>query len=125
MAKVDFHHVDDRHKAIHARLLNWSRWVTPSSPTTICPMFKQAKSNAWQWHTPEVRETVDIQDALKVERMVCGLPDKERLAIKWAYVQKTGPGRMTRKIASSDHELARLIENARQLLTHDISPAMM
>jgi hypothetical protein len=116
MAKVDFHYVDDRHKAIHARLLNWARWVTPSSTTAICPMFKQAKSNAWQWHTPEVRETVDIQDALKVEREVCALPDQARMAIKWAYVERTDPGRSTRRIASSDAALAEVIFYARQML---------
>jgi hypothetical protein len=80
-------------------------------------MFKQAKSNAWQWHTPEVRETVDIQDAMTLERMVCALPDKERLAIKWAYVLRTLPGRATRGIASSDHELFLLITNGRNSLT--------
>jgi hypothetical protein len=116
MAKVDFHHVDDRHKAIHARLLNWSRWVTPSSPTAICPMFKQAKSNAWQWHTPEIRETVDTQDALKVERMVCGLPDKERLAIKWAYIIRCQPSKAWQAIGTNESGLYKLLCLARQIL---------
>jgi len=116
MAKVDFHHVDDRHKAIHARLLNWARWVTPSSPTAICPMFKQAKSNAWQWHTPEIREAVDLQDAMKVELMVCGLPDKERLAIKWAYIVRCVPGIARTATGTSDQGLLKLLQGARDML---------
>lgn len=119
MTKVDFHHVDDHHREIHTRLLNWARWVTPSSPTAICPMFKQAKSNAWQWHAPEIRETVDIQDAMRMEKQVCALPDRHRMAVKWAYVQRTRPGKKTRQIAHSDRELMGLIRDARQMLTRE------
>lgn len=117
MPKIDFNHIDDSHSAVHTRLLNWSRWVTPTSQTLLCPMFRQVKSAAWQWHTPEIRETVDILDAIKMEKQVCSLPDRQRLAIKWAYVQRTRPGKATRRIAQTDRDLMELIRNARQSLT--------
>ena len=82
-------------------------------------MFKQAKSNAWQWHPAEIRETVDIQDAMRMEKQVCSLPDRHRMAVKWAYVQRTRPGKKTRQIAQTDRELMELINIARQLLTRE------
>ena len=121
MPKVDFHHVEEHHRAVHLRLLNWARWVTPSNPTIVCPMFRQYRSHAWQWHAPEIRETVDMLDAQAIEKLVCSLPPKNRMAIKWAYVERTRPGKATRRIASSDSELARLIREGRQMLTQELT----
>ena len=41
-----------------------------------CPMFRAlgVKSNSWQWHAPEIRDTIDTLDAMRLEKAVAALP---------------------------------------------------
>lgn len=79
-------------------------------------MFKQAKSNAWQWHPPTIRETIDVMDAQYIEKLVCKLPMKNRIAIKWAYVIKCVPGHARKATGTNDSGLFKLLRDARQML---------
>jgi hypothetical protein len=114
---VDFHHVPETQVDIHERLLNWARWVMvrPQSAIGTSPMFRKAKSNAWQWHTPEYRENCDILDAQYVEKVVAKLPPKRREAIRWAYVHQGMPSKAARKLGVSTEGLKRLIDDGRAM----------
>jgi hypothetical protein len=113
---VDFHHVEDKHGAIHGRLLNWALWLRPHTVGSITPMFRQAKSNAWQWHTPELRETCDTLDAMRLEKAMRYLPKKNRAAIKWCYIERKEPFKMRKVLGVTDQGLFDLVSDGRTML---------
>lgn len=112
----DFSHVEPHQSAVHDRLLNWARWVTPGSPSMVSPMFRQYRSHAWQWHTPEIRLTCDSLDAMAVEKIVAKLPAKHRDAVRWAYVHRCTPAIAIREMGVSYDGLAKLLRDGRQML---------
>lgn len=120
MTKIDLTHIEDHQKPIHARLLNWSSWSYERPCSIVQPMFAQYRSNHRQWHAPEFRETCNIFDAQHIEKAVCKLPTKHRLALKWYYIQKSSPGKRTRHIAASDAGLYQLVRDARQMLINAV-----
>lgn len=114
--KVDFHHVDEHQRDMDARLVNWAQWVKPRSPSWVSPMFRQARSNAWQWHAPEHRQTCNILDAQAMEKAVCQLPEKHRTAIRWHYVYPVPPHKVQRALGVTEMALYQLVRDARQML---------
>lgn len=114
---VDFAYIEPQHGDIHARLLNWGRWAEVRPSYTVCPMFRMARSNSRQWHQPEVRDTIDVLDAAKLERAVAGLPVPHRDAIRWFYVIKHPAERAyRRKHGLRPEGLLRALRDARQML---------
>ena len=113
---IDFHAVDPAHDAIHARLENWSRWVTVRGMHWMGPIWKLGKSNGRQWDTPEHRPPVDTLDAVLIEKAVSTLPHKHRSAVRWAYVFKYSPSKATRELAVSMDGLGDLVRNGRTIL---------
>lgn len=89
----DYFHVDPKHQAIDRRLENWAQWVAVRRPSWVAPMFKMARSNARQWHAPEVRTECNTLDAAEIEKAVYALPEPHRAAIRWCYVYKYGAER--------------------------------
>lgn len=118
--KVDFHHVEDHQRDMDKRLQNWARWVKPRAPSWVSPMFRQARSNAWQWHAPEHRETCDILDAQVMEKEVCKLPAKQRDAVRWHYVFPCEPFRMCKALGVTEQALYGLVRDGRQMLMNRI-----
>ena len=102
----DYHYVGPEHRAVHDRLINWARWVTPSTPSQVSPMFRQYRAPWWQWHTPQHRETVDLLDAEHVERQMRHLHDKVRVAGVWSYVYPyIPPGRVCQHLGMTHKDL--------------------
>ena len=116
---IDYFEVRPAHLAVHARLEAWARWVRvrPHGWQTA-PMFRQYRSHAWQWETPEVKAPVNTLEAVAMERAVSGLPEKHRDAIRWAYVFTGAPGRMCRQLAVSKEGLLELIHAGRTMLVN-------
>jgi DNA-directed RNA polymerase specialized sigma24 family protein len=114
-SEVDFHRVLPEHDEVHKRLLNWARTVAdhPKTGWTANPIFRMAKSNAWQWHTPQHRETVDLLDGWKVEKLVSSLTTKHRTALRWCYVKPNNPNRAAKMLGVSKVGLSDLIHQAR------------
>jgi DNA-directed RNA polymerase specialized sigma24 family protein len=114
---VDFFIVDDGHLAIHARLEEWARWVrVRPHGWQVSPMFRQYRSHAWQWERPEVRQEVNIPQAVEMEKAVSHLPEKHRAAIRWCYVFTGHPSRMARELGVSKQGLSDLIAAGRTML---------
>ena len=116
LAKVDFFRVEDHQQEIHARLLNWARWVSVRPGTHQHPMWRQGKSNTRQWHQPEPRESVDLIDGMRIEKAVSQLPDKHRESLRWWYVWKTSPNRAMRNLGVNADGLSLLVRTGRQML---------
>lgn len=117
---VDFFIVADHHLAIHARLENWARYVE-SRPGNAKPhpMWAQARSNSRQWHQPEPRIYVNMLDGHAMEKAVYLLPEKNRDAIRWAYVYRwVYPKRIRQALGVTDDGLMRLIADGRSMLNN-------
>lgn len=114
---VDFHAVPDGQLAIHQALENWSRWVrVRPHGWQISPMFAQYRSNWRQWHVPVIRESMNIPEAVEMEKAVSQLPEKHRHAARWAYVFCGKPQRMARFLGVSNEGLRELVVQARTML---------
>jgi DNA-directed RNA polymerase specialized sigma24 family protein len=114
---VDFFAVSDRHLEIHRRLESWASWVRVRPiGWQVAPMFRQYRSNAWQWERPELRVQASIPEAVEMEKAVSLLPEKHRMAIRFAYVFCGSPGRVCRDLGVSKAGLMELIENGRSML---------
>ena len=120
---VDYNHVPDHHKAIHARLENWRRWVVvrPHGWQTA-PMFRMYQSKARQWEAPIIQNPVDTLDAALMEKAVYALPEKHREAIRWSYVYGRDPVAMARTLGVSKQGLADLVEAGRTMLRNRLQP---
>ena len=114
---VDYNHVQDRHKAIHARLENWRRWViVRPSGWQVAPMFRMYQSKARQWHAPVIQTPVDTLDAVLMEKAVAALHEKHREAVRWWYVYRRNPAAMARSLGVSKQGLADLVDAGRTML---------
>ena len=114
---IDYFRVPEGQAEIHIRLENWGNWVKPGFGTAICPMFRLARSNSRQWHTPELRATINLGDAILIEKHVAKLSPRNAAALRWCYVFRTGE-RHARKVLDTDRPgLFKLICDGRQKLT--------
>lgn len=114
----DFARVEEHQLPIHERLRNWARWVVVRPSSKVHPMFAQYRSHAWQWHTPEHRETCDVLDAMVMEGEVAKLPPHSRYAVRWAYVYRYTPAVAVRFVKSDYGGLYRHLRDGRQMLIH-------
>ena len=114
---VDYNHIHPHHEAIHARLVNWRRWVTvrPHGWATA-PMFRMYQSKSRQWHAPDIQEPIDTLDAVLLEKAVYALPEKHREAVRWWYVYRRDPVAMARNLGVSKQGLADLVDSGRTML---------
>jgi hypothetical protein len=120
---VDYFLVPDGQLAIHEKLEQWARWVKPRAHGWhVQPMFRQYRSHAWQWERPEVRAAINMPEAVDMERLVAGLPEKNREAIRWAYVWRGNPVGMARRLAVNKQGLLDLIHAGRVMLTNRSGP---
>ncbi len=114
---VDYCHIATHHEAIHARLVNWERWVRvrPHGWATA-PMFRMYQSKARQWEAPVIQNPVDTLDAVLLEKAVYALPEKHREAVRWWYVYRRDPVAMARSLGVSKQWLADLVDAGRTML---------
>lgn len=112
---LDLFAVPDHQVEVHNRLENWARWVSPGYPAGVCPMFRMAKSNARQWHVPELRPTCDIKDAQHVEKTIRKLPPKHLALIRWYYVTRTPELRIRKSLGLTRQDLCSMVVTARQM----------
>lgn len=113
----DFHFVDDRHLDIHARLVNWSRYVQVRPGSFVGPIWKLGKSNGRQWSEPTMSIPVNTLDGHKIERAVAMLPEKHREAVRWAYCRRSVlPHKVRKQLGVTDAGLMELIRSGRAML---------
>ena len=114
---VDYCYVSLEHELIHARLLNWERWVRvrPHGWFTH-PMFRHFRASK-QWEaSPYIGTPVNTLDAAVLEKAVYALPEKHREAIRWWYVYRRDPVGMARLLGVSKQGLADLVNAGRTML---------
>ncbi len=118
---VDYNYVKPEHEAIHARLVNWERWVRvrPHGWFTH-PMWRNSRTSR-QWEvSPYIGVPVNTIDAMLIEKAVSALPVKHREAVRWWYVYRRDPVAMARNLGVSKQGLADLVEAGRTMLKNRI-----
>ena len=117
---IDFHAVEAKHAAIHARLENWARWCNGSSGGSASPMFRlyrtpaRARGAEGTWSTV----AVDGMDAQRIAKAVTHLPEPHRRALHWSYIKPINPRRAAAEQGTTMEGLALLVRDARQMLVN-------
>ena len=117
----DFSRIDAKHDAINLRLEHWARWVTPRPQAWKAqPMFRGYRSHAWQWEMPEIKIALNTLECAEIEKIVSyQLPEKNRDAIRWAYVFPWVPvNAVRRELAVTRDGLQELIANGRTMVAN-------
>ena len=118
---VDYNYIKPEHEAIHARLVNWERWVRvrPHGWFTH-PMWRNSRTSR-QWEvSPYIGVPVNTIDAALMEKAVYALPEKHREAVRWWYVYRRDPVAVARNLGVSKQGLADLVEAGRTMLKNRI-----
>lgn len=120
---VDVFYVDPRHDAIDARLRNWAAWAAVRPHYATSPMFKAMgyRSNSRQWHPPEIKDAINIKDAIEVERVVSAMPALHRMIVRWFYVYRTDTRRFCHKIGMQADTLRQYCADARDMVQNCLS----
>lgn len=117
---VDFHQIDEKHRAIDARLSNWARWCVVHGSRFVQPMFRYYRPDNFDdergGHDVQTPDPIDPVDALKIERAVVQLPENHKLATVWFYRIKCQPVRACRAIGVTRDGLAGLVRDSRSML---------
>jgi len=113
---IDFARVEEHQLPIHKRLLNWRDCYIVRSGGKIHPMWRYAKSNSRQWHPPEIRATVDMEDAAVLEKVMRHLPEKHRDVLVWFYFDAASPAVARRAFGLPYDSLYRHLRDCRQMV---------
>ena len=115
---IDFSRIPTRQDGINLRLEQWARWCM-HHPTggNVHPMFRMYQSKARQWEMPVIHVNGTPRDNLETERAVVWLPEKHRMAIRWAYCFPWTPvGAVLRELAVNRDGLYEMLVQARDML---------
>ena len=118
---IDFAHLDGQ-EAIHARLVNWARYVR-NHPHLLPmqPMFRNAKTPRTLDVDRYMPPPIDQLDGLLIEKTVRQLPDRNRDALRWNYVYPSiFPMKMARYLGISVGALAEAVKNGRFMLKNNL-----
>lgn len=120
-AYIDFHQVEEKHFAIHQRLVNWGTWCNGTAPSSTSPMFRLYIAPARARSSDGITygaSSVDTLDAARIAKAVSALPEKHRNAVNWCYVRPVAPIRAARAIGVSLDGLMQLLRDGRQMLVN-------
>lgn len=113
---VDFNHVEERHREIDRRLVNWARWCIGRTGSGTTPMFDSYRSTEVWNEESGSGSPIDMLDATRIQKAVCALPTSHRLALSWSYIKRTSPRRAAQDLGESLEGLAKLVRDGRQML---------
>lgn len=113
---IDFDRIPERQSDIHDKLTAWGKWCKPSRQSwMVSPMFRQYRSHAWQWETPEVKIESDPNECFLLEKIIASLPEKHREALRWYYVRPISPTKIANHLAVSTMRLFEIVIEARDM----------
>jgi hypothetical protein len=116
---VDFFLVPDNQLEMHARLLNWARFIRPSWSPQQHPMWnKSISGRRGSSGGVDPMDGTDTGDGMKLEREVAKLPESHREAVRWYYVNVRGETLMAarRRMGVTVEGMVRLVNDGRLML---------
>lgn len=115
----DFHRVEEKHHAIHARLQNWAVWCDGRMAPAVSPMFQMVRSS--QARGAEASWSaiaVDGLDAQRIAKAVASLPEPHRRALHWCYIKPVNARKAAREQGTTLEGLSLLVRDGRQMLVN-------
>ena len=80
-------------------------------------MFRQYRSKAWQWETPETRPATNTLDAHEIEKVISRMDASMAHVLRWAYVfPYIDPRKVGRNVGKTQDALFDLLLNARDIV---------
>lgn len=117
---VDFDYIPEHQLPMHWRLVNWSRSVVNSAPSSVSPMFQQYRSSE-VYGGGGGKIPFDAKDADIVGKAVVALPTANLLAINWWYVKPCAPSRAAKGMQCTLAQLAQYVVDGRERLIERLS----
>jgi len=119
---VDFHDISATHDQIHARLVNWARYVAVKrSPWSVHPMWRGYRTSI-QWDTEtRVRIDIDTLDGHAIEKAVGALPIQNRDALRWYYVKRCSVMEQRRAQGLTAEGLDKAVRDGRTMLVNRLA----
>ena len=113
---IDFAEVEDKHRNIHAELINWALWVRPCMPSYIHPMW--AKAEVQRMAVAYTRAQACMQHHRRPVhgKRISKLPATQRAAVRWCYVWRYHPNKMAGQLGVTLGGLQKAIRDGRQML---------
>lgn len=114
---VDFNHVPASQLEIHDRLANWAKWCKPCHHSSVLAMFKGYRPYLY----PESGSggiPVNSLQAAEVQKVMKDIPEKQRIAVQWCYILRTGPTKMCRELGVNKEGLMELINQGRTMISN-------
>ena len=115
---IDIHHVEPKHRAIHSRLVNWSKWARGRRVYQTSPMFRMYRSNYRQWHPVHISDSIDAMDGMAIGKAVAALPAPHRRCMVWFYIHQYGENKFRREEGYTLDFLYQIIRDGRQMLVN-------
>lgn len=114
MTIVDFSHVPSNQTEIHDRLENWAKWCRGSGSRNVHPMFRHYRDNYWE--DKPAPTYLNTLDAAEIQKTMAHIPERNRIAVQWCYVQRSNPPRVCLALGVSKAALLGLITEGRTMV---------
>lgn len=111
---VDFFHIPSEQTEIHARLVNWARWASPGHRGSVHPMFRGYRP--YLYPEPASSSPINTLDAAQVQKIMCRVPERHRIAVQWYYIINGSPARICRAMGVNPAGLAQMVVEARTMV---------
>lgn len=111
---IDFFYVAPHHQEIHKRLENWAQSCFSVGGSSASPMFRLYRPDNYERESSGI--PVDTHDAAKIAKGVAALPEKNRRAISWNYIEGGSPHKIRQKLGVTIDGLMLLITDGRTIL---------
>jgi DNA-directed RNA polymerase specialized sigma24 family protein len=121
-AYVDYSQIKPEHEEIHLRLQNWARWARGGSSALSHPMWRFFREKESSESAPLDHIPVNSLDAHMLEKLVVGLPEKQRHAVRWWYVYANNPKQAAKLLGVTMDALSELVHDARTMLKNRSKP---
>lgn len=118
---VDFSFVPPSQWKIHDRLLDWAKWCNPPARQEVSAGFDRFRSDTWdrREYGSATAKPLDKEDCQRVGAAVGLLPDYNRKALQWLYLNGRDPLGHAVKLGRDRQGLLDLIVEGRGMLVEN------
>lgn len=99
-----------------SRLANWANWARGKAQYDHCRSIEHRYKTPQIWETTYPAISVDILDALKVEKAIIRLPECSRVILVMHHLYRADPRITSRKAGLNWHRYDQHLDHAEKML---------
>lgn len=103
------------HEAINARLENWAHWSKDRMIYRSCASLEGRYTSPQNDDDRQPRLIFDVQDALRMHRAICRMPEKHRKMLHMWYIHKPPVFKIRRLLGLTREGAEKMLMDARQM----------